>query len=125
MYVFCGTNNITQGGQTPAFTYAALTAYIAGARTFASANGITDLTIITATMLARDNPSGFEAARVQYNNMIRGNAAGADIVVNFDPTVLGCNGCADNLTYYNSDKIHPNNTGEYVVLIPMFQAVLP
>jgi hypothetical protein len=76
-------------------------------------------------MLSRDNPAGFDVARAQYNTLIRANTAGADFVVDFDPTVLGCNGCASNTFYFNIDKIHPNNIGEYGIIVPMMQAVLP
>lgn len=122
--IWCGTNNIA-AGQTPAQTYAALSSYITGARSYAQQNGI-NLTIITATMLSRDNPAGLDAARAVFNADIEGNAAGADVVVNFDTpaTVLGCNGCASNTTNFNVDKIHPNNTGETVIVSEM-QAVLP
>lgn len=117
VYMQCGTNNIA-GGQTAAQTYTALTSYI----TSAHAAGFT---IIVATMFSRENPTGLEASRVAYNALIRANTAGADAVVDFDSTALGCNGCANNTIYFNSDKIHPNNTGEINVEVPLFQAVLP
>ena len=117
VYMWCGTNNIA-GGQTAAQTYTALSSYIASAHA-------AGFTVITATMISRDNPAGLDVARAQYNALILANTAGADAIVDFTNTPLGCNGCASNLIYYNSDKIHPNNTGEYNVEVPLFQAVLP
>lgn len=120
--IWCGTNNIA-GGQTAAQTYAALSSYITGARAYAQQNGI-NLLIITGTMLSRDNPAGLDAVRATYNTAILGNAAGADVVINYGPTVLGCNGCSTNTTNFNIDEIHPNNTGE-AVIVSANQAVMP
>lgn len=124
LYIWCGTNNIA-GGQSPTTTYTALSGYISGARTYAAAHSITNLVIITATMLSRDNPAGLDTNRAAYNTLIRANAAGADSIVDFDPTQLGCNGCATTSGNFNSDMIHPNNTGETTIIVPMMQTVLP
>lgn len=124
IYIWCGTNNIA-GGQTPSTAYGFLASYISGARSYAAANGIPNLTMIVATMLSRDNPAGLDTNRATWNNLIRANSAGADSIVDFDPTNLGCNGCASNTTYFNTDKIHPNNTGETTYIVPAMQAVLP
>jgi hypothetical protein len=122
LYIWCGTNNIA-GSQSAATTYTALSGYISAARTFASANSLT-LKIIVPTMLSRDNPAGLDTVRAQYNTLIRANTAGADFVVDFDPTQLGCNGCATTSGLFNADLIHPNNAGE-AIINQMFQAVLP
>lgn len=129
LYIWCGTNNIA-GSQSPATTYTALSGYISGARTYAAAHSITNLIIITATMLSRDNPAGLDTNRATYNGLIRANTAGADFVVDFDSLStgggqLGCNGCATTSGNFNSDHIHPNNTGETTIIVPAMQAVLP
>lgn len=128
LYIWCGTNNIA-GAQSPATTYTALSGYISGARAYATAHSIASLTIITATMLSRDNPAGLDTNRAAYNALVVGNAAGADVVINFDSLSigggqLGCNGCATTSGNFNSDHIHPNNTGE-AIITPAMQAVLP
>lgn len=79
-------------------------------------------------MLSRENPAGLETERIAYNADIVGNAAGADSVVNFDTPAngLGCPGCANQTsTYFNIDKIHFRDMGEYNVVVPAMQAVLP
>lgn len=124
LFIWCGTNNIA-GAQSPTTTYTALSGYISGARTYAATHSIASLTIITATMASRDNPAGLDTNRAAYNNLIRANTAGADFVVDFDPTQLGCNGCATTSGNFNSDHIHPNNTGEVGIIVPAMQAVLP
>jgi lysophospholipase L1-like esterase len=122
LYIWCGTNNIA-GSQSAATTYTALSGYISAARTYASAHSLT-LKIVVATMLSRDNPAGLDTERAAFNTSVRGNAAGADFVVDFDPTQLGCNNCATTSGLFNADKIHPNDAGEKII-IQMMQAVLP
>lgn len=117
VYIWCGTDNIANGFQSASTTYATLSSYIAGAHA-------AGFTVITATMLSRESPTGFESVREQFNNLMRANSASADVVVDFDPTVLGCSGCANNTTYF-VDKIHVNNVGEYDYIVPAMQAVLP
>lgn len=128
LYIWCGTNNISSS-QSPATTYTALSGYISAARAYATAHAISSLTIITATMLSRDNPAGLDTNRATYNGLIRANTAGADFIVDFDSLSigggqLGCNGCATTSGNFNSDHIHPNNTGE-AIITPAMQAVLP
>lgn len=128
LYIWCGTNNIA-GAQTPATTYTALSGYISGARAYATAHSITNLIIITATMLSRDNPAGLDTNRAAFNALVTGNAAGADFVIDFDALTwgsgqLGCNGCATTSGNFNSDHIHWNNTGE-AFGVSAFQSVLP
>jgi lysophospholipase L1-like esterase len=129
LFIWCGTNNIA-GGQSAATTYTALSGYISAARAYASANSITSLTIITATMLSRDNPAGLDSVRAAFNTSVRTNTAGADFVIDFDSLSigggqLGCNGCATTSGDFGGDFIHPNNTGETGIIVPAFQAVIP
>jgi len=117
LYVWCGTNNIA-GGQSASSTYSTLSTYIAEAMAIG-------FYVITATMLSRDSPAGLDTARNAYNTLILANTAGANAVVDFTGTQLGCNGCATTSGDFNVDLIHPNNTGETGIIVPAMQAVLP
>lgn len=112
--VWLGTNDIASNGTTPAATYALLTSYIA-------ARHAKGFKVITATMLSR---TGFETQKNAYNALILANTAGADAVVDFTGTVLGCDGCASNTTWFLAGGIHPNQQGVNVVEVPLFQAAI-
>lgn len=107
--VWLGTNDI-EAGTTPAATYALLTQYI-------QARKAVGWKVITATMLSRKN---IETQKNQYNTLVLANTAGADLVVDFTGTVLGCDGCSTNLTYFGPDQIHPVQAGVSIE-VPLFQ----
>lgn len=110
--VWLGTNDIEGNGTSPADTYTLLSSYIA-------ARHAKGFKVITATMLSR---GGFETQKNAYNALILANTAGADAIVDFTGTVLGCDGCSSNLTYFMAGALHPNQTGVNTVEVPLFQA---
>lgn len=110
--VWLGTNDI-ENGTTPAATYNLLVQYVA-------ARHARGWKVITATMLSRKN---LETQKNSYNALILANTAGADAIVDFTGTVLGCDGCSTNLTYFDPDQIHPSQTGVSVE-VPLFQAAI-
>ncbi len=62
-------------------------------------------------------------AKNQYNAFILPNTAGADYVVDFTNTVLGCDGCNANTTWF-MDGIHPTEQGVTQIEVPLFQAAV-
>lgn len=112
--VWLGTDDIEGNGTSPAATYVLLTQYI-------QARHAKGWKVITATMLSRTN---FETQKNAYNALILANTAGADAVVDFTGTVLGCDGCATNLTYFLAGGVHPNQNGVTTVEVPLFQAAI-
>lgn len=111
--VWLGTNDIANNGTTPAATYAMLVQYV-------QARHAKGWKVIVATMLSRKN---VEPQKNQFNALVLANTAGADAVVDFTGTVLGCDLCSTNLTYFDPDQIHPTQTGVGVE-VPLFQAAI-
>lgn len=110
--VWLATNDI-EAGTSPSDTYALLTQYIA-------ARHARGWKVITATMLSRKN---IEAQKNTINALILANTAGADAIVDFTGTVLGCDLCSTNLTYFDADQVHPTQAGVNVE-VPLFQAAV-
>src|SRR5262249_38912334 len=106
--------DIAGTGATPAQTYANLSAYIAAAHA-------TGFKVITATMLSR---VGLDSQKNAYNTLILANSAGADFVVNFTGTPLGCDGCYANTTYFTGDQIHPQFFSRQTIEAPAFQSAV-
>jgi lysophospholipase L1-like esterase len=103
-----GTNDIANNGTTPDATYAMLTSYVA-------ARHAKGWTVILPTMISRE---GFDTQKNAYNALILANTAGADAIVDFTGTQLGCDGCwADSL--FQADGVHPNETGITTVEAPI------
>lgn len=113
--IWGGDNDFTINGQTASQVYTTMTSYVA-------ARHAVGWQVVVATTLSR-SPSTFDAAfKVPYNTLILANTAGADGVVDFSGTPLGCNGCYTNLTYYQSDQIHPNQTSITNIEAPFISA---
>lgn len=112
--MWLGTNDLADGGKSAAQTYALLTQYIADRHKVG-------WKVITATMLSRKNT---DDAKNQYNAFILPNTAGADAIVNFTNTVLGCDGCSLDTTWFMPDAIHPNQAGVSTIEVPLFQAAI-
>lgn len=108
-----GTNDLADGGKSAAQTYAMLTQYIADRHKVG-------WKVITATMLSRKTT---DSAKNQYNALILPNTAGADYVVDFTNTVLGCDGCSSNTTWF-MDGIHPTQLAVNTIEVPLFQAAI-
>lgn len=119
--LWAGTNDFQTGGATVATVYANLTSYVstvhaAGAK------------IIVATMLSRTgtNPVGGEnldADKNAYNALILANSAGADGIVDFTGTPLGCDGCYSNSLLF-LDGVHPTQLAITTYEVPIFSAAI-
>lgn len=109
--VWLGTNDIANN-TSPADTYTLLSQYIA-------ARHAKGWKVITATMLSRKN---IDAQKNTYNALILANTAGADYVVDFTGTVLGCDECSANTANFQTGGIHPNQNSVDVIEVPLFQA---
>lgn len=83
--------------------------------------------VMISTMLSRScaamNGLSCDQNKDILNPLIMTNTAGADGIVNFTPTVLGCDGCYTNMTYFQMDAVHPTQTGITTVETPTIQAV--
>jgi GDSL-like Lipase/Acylhydrolase family len=104
-----GTNDFAINGSTVAQVYSLLTQYIALAKA-------TGFTVVVGTMIARtgNNPVGGETLNVDknaFNALILVNTAGADGIANFTGTNLGCDGCENNATWFQSGGVHPTTLG--------------
>jgi lysophospholipase L1-like esterase len=98
--IWCGTNDIVNGA-TPAATYSTLSSYI-------SARHAVGWKVIVATMLSR---VGLDTQKDAYNALILANSGGADGIANFTGTLLGCDGCYADSTWFQADGIHPTQLG--------------
>jgi lysophospholipase L1-like esterase len=67
--------------------------------------------VLVATLTSSASNNTFKNV---LNPLIRANAAqGGYTVVDFgEDTFMGCDSCYTNPTYFNSDRIHPNTTGQ-------------
>jgi hypothetical protein len=98
LVLFAGLNDI-RDGDSPATAFASFQAYY-NARISA---GWLASKIIVATLL---NSGIANAQQVAYNNLLIG--AGTYNLARFDlDSNIGCNGCNNNLTFFNADTIHP------------------
>lgn len=60
--------------------------------------------------------NNYLAARAAFNTLILNNSSLFDAVVRLDTDPnIGVDGASDNTTYYQADKIHPNNTGKAIM----------
>lgn len=119
--LWAGTNDFQQAGATVATVYANLTSYVSAVH---AAGG----KIIVATMLSRtgSNPVGGETLDTDknaYNALIIANTAGADGIVDFTGTLLGCDGCYSNTTWF-TDGVHPTALGISTYEAPLFSAAI-
>jgi len=88
--------------------------------------------IVATTVIARDglfaggqNAAGFETDKNNYNTWLRANyATHADILADFAlNAAFDTTADASNTTYYNADKVHPNNTGHALLASIMVNAI--
>lgn len=110
--IWMGTNDIGSG-HAPSDVYNLLIQYV-------QQRHAVGWKVITATMLSRVN---VDTQKDAYNQLILSNSAGADAVVNFTNTVLGCDGCFADPNWFQSDGIHPIQAGANIE-IPLFQAAI-
>lgn len=112
-----GINSYVNGGDTAAQAYSALGVYIA-------ARQAAGFKVVVATTLDSQgvaDPTGFAAFRAAYNPLVLANSAGADAVV--DLAADSRLSDSTNTTYFDSDKIHCNDTGYQVVASLLYPAV--
>ena len=98
--IWAGTNDI-EDGTTPAATYAIMANYVA-------ARHAVGWKVIVATMLSRE---GLDTQKDEYNALILANTAGADGIADFSGTPLGIDNGWSNLTWFQSDGVHPTQGG--------------
>jgi hypothetical protein len=116
LIIFCGTNDIANGGYTAAQTYGAFTAWLR-ARIVA---GWKVGNIVVVEPLPRANPlssPAFEAQRQPYNQMLATGATtfGYQLVPLGADTLIGQPGQSSNPTYYVDDNVHPNEAGHAII----------
>lgn len=109
-----GATNDIAIGTAPATVYSSITSYVSQAHA-------TGYKIAVWTMLSR---SGFDTQKNTLNALIKANAAGADAIVDFSGTLLGCDGCFSNGTYFNPDGLHPTTFGVNAVEVPTISIVI-
>jgi lysophospholipase L1-like esterase len=119
LILFAGTNDFAFDNADPTTIFNDMMTYRAG-RVSAGFNASK---IIIATMLPRG--SFIESLRTSYNSLIVSNASTYGYAVarlDLDPNI-GPLGSETNLTYYNSDQVHPNNAG-HSIIAGIFEAVM-
>lgn len=118
LVVLAGANDQSEGA---ASFVASLKAYCLAQRA-AGWNKIAVLTILPQTT------SGFNAFRDAANALIVADTSFYDAIVRLDQdSVLGCDACAANTTYYNTDGIHPTTAGENLLaadVVPVLHSIL-
>lgn len=117
-----GTNDFAINGSTPAAVEALLASYVSMAHA-------TGFKVVVATMIARtgNNPVGGEtlnADKNTYNTYILANSYGADGLVDLTGTNLGCDGCENNATWFQSGGVHPTTLGITSIEAPAFSTAV-
>jgi lysophospholipase L1-like esterase len=117
--VMFGANDLYLG-KTGSQVYSDIQLLISGLRS----NGISK--VLVCTMLPRDDAS-YETERQNLNNALRSNHSFADGFFDVETVAsIGAAGAANNTTYYDTDKIHLNDTGHaafYAGIEPILSAV--
>lgn len=111
--IWAGTNDFALNGVAEATVFANLKSYCQARRALG-------WKVIVLTMLPRPNTGAdptIEVHRTAYNSDIRSNWTGfADALADVGAdSNIGAASANTNLTYYNSDQIHLNDTGYGVV----------
>ncbi len=102
--IMFGTNDVV-AGKSGATIYADIQTLAAGLR----ANG--NPKIVVCTMLPRDDGS-YEVQRQALNDLLRADHSFADGFFDVETVPeIGAAGAANDLTYYDADKVHLNDTG--------------
>lgn len=113
LVAFGGTNDICVTGRTGVQTYADAQTYLSARR----AAGWPPDHILVPTILPRETCTGPATEAQNFNNsLIAGAGPTTYIVVRFDQDAnMGCNGCQNNTTYYQSGAIHPTTVGQQIL----------
>jgi lysophospholipase L1-like esterase len=101
--------------------------FVANVKSYCLAMRAAGWKIVVLTVLPRTY-SGFNAWRDTVNPLIVADTSFYDAIVRLDlDPAIGCDACAANTTYYNSDGLHPNTTGENAIaadLLPVLTGIL-
>lgn len=110
LLLFAGTNDLFYGA-TPAQAYSSFQTYLSNRISF----GWQVERIIVATILQRSGDT--VADRDAFNALIVAGATTSGYgLVRLDLDVnIGCSSCNTNLTYFQADQVHPNNTGLQII----------
>lgn len=114
-----GTNDIAYDASvTGAICWARAQARISQFRT-----DFPNVKLIVGTLIKRSEQSSLNSRLNDYNNLLRANyaSAGVHVLCDFEANIPEMNiatGNTGNLTYYNSDGIHPKNAG-HALLAPV------
>ncbi len=120
----CGTNSLATGSRTIAQNIADTYALCDAARALG-----TNVKIVVATLLPRSDAGirgTYEADRQTYNTEMRANAVAlghAHVVWDVCVSGMGAAGDSDNLTNFQSDKVHPAAAG-FALLAPGYLAAV-
>lgn len=103
------TNDFAINGSTVAQVETLFSQYVTAAHA-------TGFKVIIGTMIARtgNNPVGGEtlnADKNAINTFILANGVGADGIADFTGTNLGCDGCENSATWFQSGGVHPTTLG--------------
>jgi len=122
LVLFAGSNDIWLDGASGSTTYSYFQTYIS-ARLSAGWNASN---IIVVTMLPRQSGSTQETARQAYNTALVGGAStyGYRLARVDQDSNIGCAGCQNNTTYYQSDQTHLTDAGQSVAA-SIIESVLP
>lgn len=110
--ILLGTNDIQASDDAPTI-YARLTSLVSAAKAVSSSKVVLG-TLLPATGIPMGG-AAFETVRLALNTLIRGNAAGADGIVDIGAhPVMGQFSNAGNTAYF-TDGIHPTDLGQSLI----------
>lgn len=115
-----GTNDLGTGARAQALYYSTATPFV-------QAGQAAGYYVVLSTILPRSDSAWSttkEAERHAYNNLVRGNAAGADLVADFAANAQIGDGTDTGDTTLYADRLHLTIKGQ-VVLIDAYRALLP
>jgi lysophospholipase L1-like esterase len=113
LFVFCGTNDVSYGGGG-IVGYNNLKAYV----TARHAAGWKNVAVATLLPFGQYNGcTSNNAQRAIFNNLVRGDKAGADVLIDWaaDPLIGPDSACSSAATTYSSDGTHPNAAGSAIM----------
>jgi hypothetical protein len=116
LIIFCGTNDMANGGYTAAQTYSAFIAWLRAR--IAAGWKVGNIVVVEALPRAAPLSSQvFETQRQPYNQMLAAGAAtfGYQLVPLGADTLIGQPGQSSSRTYYVDDNVHPNEAGHAII----------
>jgi trimeric autotransporter adhesin len=119
--IWLGTNDIALLGSTPGATFALLTAFVARFIAIGSK-------VIVIPMISR---TGYDTQKNELNSLSWGYSWGPNVqVIQSNDAYMGsgsafnyfADGAYSNSTYFNSDGVHPTQTGSTLSIVPAVSA---